>query len=215
MSAPGFELILASASPRRRELVALLGIPFRVVPSLYDEPPAPGVPVPLAELVTSLAVAKATEVASRLNTGWVLGADTLVSLDEDVGVPLGKPTDRSDAARMLRLLSGRSHFVYTGVALLAPARAGELAQPVTSVTRTRVWFRDLADAMIADYIDTGEPMDKAGAYGAQGFAAPFIERFDGDYYNVVGLPLCDVGRLLERCGMDWYKWRETASARTS
>ena len=110
-------LILASASPRRQELIALLGMPFRIMPSRYVEPPPPQVPVSLPELVMELAKQKALEVAARAEPGWVLGADTLVSLEAGVGLPLGKPTDREDARRMLHLLSGRIHFVYTGIAL--------------------------------------------------------------------------------------------------
>lgn len=202
------ELILASSSPRRRELIALLGIPVRIVASLYEEPAPPMMPVSLPDLVTDLAASKAGEVASRLGAGWVLGADTLVSLDEGYGVPLGKPTDAADARRMLRLLSGRDHLVYTGIALIPPWPPDGAPEPERAVTKTRVWFRQLTAQMIDDYIATGEPLDKAGAYGAQGFAAPFIERLEGDFYNVVGLPLCDVGRLLERCGLPWGTLRD-------
>jgi septum formation protein len=204
------ELVLASASPRRQELIALLGVPYRIVASRYDEPPPPTHPVSLPDLVTELATRKAEEVAGRLGAGWVLGADTLVSLDEGVGVPLGKPVDAADAARMLGRLSGRAHCVYTGVALIPDRQAGERPPALTMVERTFVWFRELTPAMIDDYVATGEPMDKAGAYGAQGFAAPFIERFDGDFFNVVGLPLCGIGRLLERAGFDWHGARTAA-----
>jgi septum formation protein len=202
----GVELILASASPRRGELIALLGVPFRIVPSRYEEPPPPLHPVSLPDLVMKLASEKALEVAGRTE-GWILGADTLVSLEEEVGVPLGKPVDERDACRMIRMLAGRSHFVFTGIALIPPRTAGAPPRPVTTAGKTRVWFRDLTDGMIEDYVATGEPLDKAGAYGAQGFAAPFIERIDGDFHNVVGLPLCDVGRLLERSGLDWSNLR--------
>ena len=122
MTAGTVELILASASPRRRELIALLGIPFRVVASRYEEPPTPEVPVSLPDLVFDLATRKALEVADRLGLEWVLAADTLVSLDDEFGVPLGKPVDEADASRMLSRLSGRVHTVFTGIALV-PARA--------------------------------------------------------------------------------------------
>lgn len=201
------DLVLASASPRRHELIALLGIPFRIVASRYEEPPAPGHPVSLPELVMELAASKAMEVAERAEKGWVLGADTLVTLDEGFGVPLGKPADAADARRMLALLSGRDHFVYTGIALVAPRLPAETLRPITAAAKTRVWFRELTAEMIADYVATGEPLDKAGAYGAQGYAAPFIERYEGDFNNVVGLPLCEVGRLMERCGLDWVELR--------
>jgi septum formation protein len=204
------ELVLASTSPRRRELIGLLGIPFRVVASRYEEPPPPRRPVSLPELVMELAAQKALEVARRLEVGWVLGADTLVCVDEGVGIPLGKPTDAADARRMLKELSGRSHFVYTGIALIPPWQPGAGPAAVRAVGRTAIWFRDLTDAMIDDYVATGEPMDKAGAYGAQGYAAPLIERYEGDFFNVVGLPLCEVGRLLEKCGLDWHAMRRSA-----
>jgi len=206
------ELILASTSPRRHELIPLLGLPFRIVASRYEEPLPPAEPVDLARFAMDLAANKAGEVSRRLRTGWVLGADTLVSLDTDVGVALAKPIDRADARRMLELLSGRAHFVYTGVALVPEWTDAEQPEPVCTFARTRVWFRDLSSEMIERYISTGEPMDKAGAYGAQGYAAPFIERVDGDFYNVVGLPLCETGRLLERCGLTWQSGAPRASA---
>jgi septum formation protein len=201
------ELILASASPRRRELMGLLGIPFRVVASRYEEPPAPEQPVSLPDLVMELATKKAAEVAGRLGVGWVLGADTLVSTDENIGVPLGKPAGALDAIRMLGILSGREHFVYTGIAVIPPWQVSDRPRAIRSVAKTAVRFRDLSPRMIEDYVATGEPLDKAGAYGALGFAAPFIERIDGDFYNVVGLPLCETARLLERCGLDWQSLR--------
>ena len=124
-----------------------------------------------------------------------------------MGTPLGKPQDAEDAARMLKTLSGRSHLVCTGVALIKVSESGEMQPPVQTAISTRVTFRPLSDAMIAAYVATGEPMDKAGAYGAQGFAAPFIERIEGDFFNVVGLPLCALGQLLEQAGFDWQKLR--------
>lgn len=202
-------LILASASPRRRELLALLGLPFTVEPSRYDEPGAPTEPVALPDFVISLATEKAAEVARRSSGVWVVGADTEVALEEgDVGLPLGKPTDADDAARMLRRLSGRAHSVYTGVALIEAKGGGEIGEPFCAAVRTRVRFREMSDAMIADYVATGEPLDKAGAYGAQGYAAPFIEGFEGDFFNVVGLPLCELGRLFERAGVSWWRYRQ-------
>ena len=201
-------LILASASPRRRELLALLGIPFNVVPSAYDEPPGPDAPTSLPDFVTPLAANKAMEVAQRSPDSLVIGADTIVALSQsDVGVPLGKPADAADAERMLRLLSGNVHSVYTGVVLLRTREPGQIDAPIAAAVRTRVRFRAMNDRMIADYIATGEVMDKAGAYGAQGYAAPFIESFDGDFFNVVGLPLCTVGRLLEQAGVEWWRLR--------
>ncbi len=202
-------LVLASASPRRRELLTLLGLPFQVVPSRYEEPPPPKVPVELPGLVTTLATEKALEVAGRLaDTDLiVVGADTLVTVsDSEVGVPLGKPTDSNDAARMLAQLSGATHHVYTGIALAQYSNGAPLVRAATSV-RTGVTFRTLSSEMIADYLLTGEPFDKAGAYGAQGYAAPFISQFSGDFYNVVGLPLCALGELLEMTGLTWWRNR--------
>ncbi|HZT41396.1 MAG TPA: Maf family protein [Chthonomonadaceae bacterium] len=198
--------MLASASPRRRELMALLGLPFEVLPSRYEEPTASQEPIFMAEFVTTLALHKAQEVAARVDgDSWVIGADTEVALDlGEKGMPLGKPIDAEDARRMLRLLSGRAHVVYTGVALLRAPGGGE---PITAAERTLVRFREMTEAMIDDYVATGEPLDKAGAYGAQGYAAPFIAGFEGDFFNVVGLPLCLVGRLLEQAGIPWWHYR--------
>ncbi len=199
-------LILASVSPRRRELLSLLGLPFTVIPSSYEEPPAPAHPVDLPAFVTDLARNKAYAVAQQEADALVLGADTLVSLSvEAVGVPLGKPIDAPDACRMLRLLSGATHTVHTGVALYRTLPDGSVSAPLCTAVRTEVRFRALSEAMIADYVATGESLDKAGAYGAQGYAAPFIESFHGDFYNVVGLPLCEVGHLLEASGLIWWK----------
>jgi len=208
-------LILASVSPRRRELLGLLGVPFTVVPSSYEEPPAPRHPVDLPAFVTELARNKAYAVAQHEPNALVIGADTLVSLSADgIGEPLGKPVDASDACRMLRLLSGAVHTVHTGVALYRTLPDGSVTAPLCKAVRTEVRFRALSEAMIADYVATGEPLDKAGAYGAQGYAAPFIESFHGDFYNVVGLPLCEVGHLLERGGLLWWEQRRQMPALT-
>ena len=154
-------------------------------------------------LVTLSCVSKALEVGSRLadSSVCVIGADTLVTVsDTDIGVPLGKPKDATDAARMLEMLAGKTHYVYTGIALVKYSNGASNIVAVTSV-RTGVTFRHLSSSMIEDYILTGEPMDKAGAYGAQGYGAPFISEFRGDFYNVVGLPLCALGELLESSGL--------------
>jgi septum formation protein len=195
-------LILASASPRRRELLALLGLPYEVMPSGYEEP-APASPVNMADFVSGLALGKAQDVARRIDSGWIIGADTEVALEDgEMGVPLGKPRDEADARRMVRELAGRWHAVYTGVALVH-VENGATVSAVSEAVRTRVKFRALSEELIAAYVATGEPMDKAGAYGAQGYAAPFIEAFDGDFFNVVGLPLCTLGLMLERAGITW------------
>lgn len=208
MSSEPPRLILASASPRRRELLALFGLPFEVVPSRYEEPLPPAEPISLPEFVAELALRKAEEVATRPTSGYVLGADTMVTLSaQEVGVPLGKPVDTEDARRMLWSLSGKVHTVYTGIALIAASDQGVRAEPLCAVSATRVRFRPLNEEMIAGYLATGEPFDKAGAYGAQGYAAPFIESYEGDFFNVVGLPLCETGRLLEQAGVEWWRHR--------
>lgn len=197
-------LILASASPRRRELLTQAGVRFEVRPAHIAEDPLPG-EEPIA-YVTRLAREKAEAVFREL-TGApsargreeksdgaedgplaVLGADTTVTLDGQI---LGKPVDAADAARMLRLLSGRSHRVITGVALKT-AEGVEVAAEVTAVR-----FVSLSDAEIDAYVATGEPMDKAGAYAVQGGAGRWIPRIEGCYFNVVGLPLALVCALLE------------------
>ncbi len=192
-------LILASASPRRRDLLEQVGYRFEVHPAHIPEDPLPGED-PIT-YVTRLARQKAEavyrELASSTAQGKispadqslvVLGADTTVTVE---GTILAKPEDAADAARMLRLLSGRSHRVITGVALVSAERA-EVAAEVTSVH-----FLPLSEADIAAYVATGEPMDKAGAYGIQGRAARWIPRIEGCYFNVMGLPLALVCSLLD------------------
>ena len=191
-------LILASTSPRRRELLGLLGLPFEVVPSGYDEAAlAPGSLTPPG-YVTALARGKAEEVAARTEgDALVIGADTTVILDGDT---LNKPADAADAARMLRRLSGRTHQVYTGLCLV-PVTAGVPGTPRTDHAVTDVSFDTLSDAVIAAYVATGEPLDKAGAYGIQGRALSFIPRISGDYFNVVGLPVFLLCRMLPQFGV--------------
>ena len=181
-------LILASASPRRRELLAQIGFTFEVGPAHVNEDPRPGED-PIAYVVR-LARDKAEAVYAELNDpeAVVLGADTTVTLDGHI---LAKPLDAADAARMLRMLSGRTHRVITGVAL-ASAKGTEVAAEVTGVR-----FTALSEPEIADYVATGEPMDKAGAYGIQGLAAKWIPRVEGCYFNIVGLPLALVATMLE------------------
>lgn len=183
------KLILASASPRRRELLEMLHVEnLEIRPAKGEEKPHPEL-TPDA-LVIELARCKAAEVAAAWASpeDIVVGADTVVVLD---GRVLGKPKNEADAAAMLRALSGRTHTVYTGVAV---ERGGERR---LHAERTDVRFRALTDAEIAAYIATGEPMDKAGAYGAQGYASLFVEHLDGDFFNVMGLPLCALGKLLK------------------
>jgi len=190
-------LVLASASPRRRELLTQVGYRFEVRPAHICEDPHDGED-PIT-YVTRLAREKAEAVFRDLAAAGskppeiaVLGADTTVTLDNAI---LGKPEDAADAARILRLLSGRTHRVITGVSLVTAERT-EVAAEVTAVR-----FLTLSDEEIAAYISTGEPMDKAGAYGIQGHAARWIPRVEGCYFNVMGLPLALACSLLEAGGI--------------
>ena len=185
-------LILASGSPRRRELLTMLGIPFEVRPSHIPEVRGAGeTPIGYAERL-------AREKALSVPGAHVLGADTTVLLDDHL---LEKPVDADDALRMLRLLQGRSHEVITSVALVS---AGEVRQ-ATDVTA--VTFRPCDDAFLRAYIATGEPMDKAGAYGIQGYGAALVDRIDGDFFGVMGLPVRLVLRLMEEAGIA-YRFRQ-------
>ncbi len=185
-------LILASASPRRRELLTQAGFKFEVHPAHVNEDPLPNED-PIAYVVR-LARNKAETAYVQLNDAQAvaLGADTTVTLDGHI---LAKPEDPADAARMLRMLSGRTHRVITGVAL-ASAAGTEVAAEVTGVQ-----FLLLTEEEITAYIATGEPMDKAGAYGIQGYAAKWIPRIEGCYFNVVGLPLSLVANILKAAGV--------------
>lgn len=181
--------ILASGSPRRRELLEMLGVPdLTIRPAKGPERATPGAGP--EQTVRELSLHKAQEVAQTCAPeDIIIAADTIVYLD---GAILGKPRDHDDAVRMLTALSGREHIVYTGVAVL---RGGELRQ---AAERTAVRFRPLTSGEIERYIATGEPMDKAGAYGVQSLGALFVERIDGDFYNVMGLPVEKLGQCLTK-----------------
>ena len=183
-------MVLASASPRRRQLLELLGLAPEVVPSDIDETWREGEgPAAHAE---RLAREKA---ARRARAGAVvIGADTIVVID---GAILGKPADAAEARAMLRRLAGREHEVFTAVAVAREARMA------SGVSRTRVRFRALDDATVAAYVATGEPMDKAGAYGIQGYGAVLVERIEGDYFTVMGLGLTLLVDLLARLGLSY------------
>ncbi len=182
-------VILASGSPRRKELLTQIGLPFTVIPSSAEENIPSGISPDM--VVKSLSLLKAADVCkSQPAEALVIGADTIVVADDEI---LTKPKDEADAKAMLRRLSGRSHSVLTGLTVMR-ARDGK---SVSVAEETSVYFKDLTDEEIASYIRTGEPMDKAGAYGVQGLGGLFIEKIDGDYYNVVGLPLQRLGRLLQ------------------
>ena len=186
------KLILASQSPRRRDLLRQMGLEFTVISPQIDED-AFADPDPAA-LVRTLSREKALAAArDRAEDALVIAADTVVVLDGQV---LGKPRDRAEAEAMLSALSGRSHEVYTGVTVCRGDRA------VTETACTRVTFRTLSAAEIRRYVDTGEPMDKAGAYGIQGLGALLVEGIRGDYFNVVGLPVCLLGQMLAGFGVD-------------
>lgn len=188
MSAP--PLVLASASPRRAALLHMLGLAHEVVPADVDESLLPG-EQPDAH-VDRLARAKAATVARARPDAIVLGGDTVVVLDGEV---LGKPARRQDAVATLMRLAGRDHVVCSGLALAAPG-----GPTLSAVSRTRVRFRAFDEATARRYVGTGEPLDKAGSYGIQGLGAALVESVDGDYFTVVGFPVPELIRLLERAG---------------
>jgi len=178
-------LVLASGSPRRQELLRSAGISFEVQPADIPENALPGEAA--KDCAERLARDKALAVASQRPHDFILGADTVVVVDGQI---LGKPTDAADAARMLRLLSGREHQVITGVCLVVSA------QPSVASETTLVTVSEITEKDIAGYVASGEPMDKAGAYAIQGLASRWILRIEGDYSNVVGLPVALVLRML-------------------
>jgi septum formation protein len=223
-------IILASSSPRRKELLQGLKLQFAAHPSDADESvPAGTEPEAAVEL---LSLRKALSVAAHYDDGVVIGSDTIVVCDNEI---LGKPIDENDAFRMLSLLQGRSHFVYTGVAIVAAEAGkshvepldqtgghdtaamllgdigryrvisklpGEEPESMVGYTASKVTFRPMSDAEIDAYIKTGEPLDKAGAYGIQGIGAVFIEKIEGDFYSVMGLPLNLLYQMLLRFGVN-------------
>ena len=184
-------LVLASGSPRRRELLARLGVPFTVVVSNEPEPLLEGLAP--REQTVQLALRKAWAVAAKSADGWVLGADTIVVLDGEI---LGKPADPADAEAVLQRLRGRDHEVYTGLAVVNAATGAELTASVPAT----VTMRDYDNAEIVAYVATGEPLDKAGAYGIQGLGGALIAGYTGCFNTIVGLPLCGVAELLQAAG---------------
>jgi len=187
------KFILASASPRRRELLASIGIEFTVIPSHVpevrsdDESPE--------EYVARLSRDKAAEVAREHPSDWIIAADTTVLYGDEL---LEKPVDADDARRMLAVIAGQTHIVYTGVTLLNVA----LGHHETRVTTSEVRMLQLSESDIAWYVNTGEPMDKAGAYAVQGIGSMFIDSIHGSFTNVVGLPLATLFRMLRKAGID-------------
>jgi septum formation protein len=193
MSGALASVLLASGSPRRRELLALINVAHTVRPADIDE--SRHSDEPPRDLAERLAREKAAAGSSSVDAETVvIGSDTIVVVDGDV---LGKPRHHEEAAAMLRRLSGRSHTVITGV---AAAWHGDMRSDAVEVGVT---FRTLSDAEIAEYIQTGEPMDKAGAYGIQGYGATIVDRVDGDYFAVMGLPLNRLVRLFEELGLEY------------
>jgi septum formation protein len=185
-------IILASSSPRRKELLEGLNLPFATHPSDEDESVPEGTEP--TEMVEILSLRKAKSVAARYHDGLVIGSDTIVVCDDEV---LGKPADDNDAARMLSTIQGRSHFVYTGVAIVDAATG--LSQ--VAHRKTEVYVKPLDAETIRRYIQTGEPRDKAGSYAIQGLGATLVERINGDYFTVVGLPVGLLCEMLQGFGV--------------
>jgi len=183
------ELILASCSPRRREMFALIGLDYKVIPSDADENIPPCSP---DKFVEELSLRKAAAVKKHHPGACVVGSDTIVAIDGEI---IGKPVNEEDAFRILSRLSGNTHTVYTGLAVLTDDSTEVLHDC------TRVTFAKLSEQEIRDYIASGEPMDKAGAYGIQGPAGVFVERVEGCYFTVIGLPLPKLYQALERAGV--------------
>lgn len=181
-------LVLASQSPRRKELLEQMGLALEILPADVDEthPPGQGPDV----FVRELSRKKAAAVMALRPRSWVIGADTVVVVDGEI---LGKPDGRKDAERMISRLSGRCHSVFTGYTVGHQT----VEQIVTAAVETRVWFKPLSDAEIRWYTATAEPYDKAGAYGIQGLGACLVKEIRGSYANVVGLPVCEVMETLQ------------------
>ncbi len=206
------QIILASASPRRKELLEQIGISFDICPAKGEEIITKKIP---HEVVQELASQKAKEVAGMVKMYetsheelmtpqdiMVIGADTIVAYENQI---LGKPKDEADAFRMLSMLAGNTHSVYTGVSIVLLAASGKVGE-LTFYEKTDVTMRQMDEKEIRRYIATGEPMDKAGAYGIQGKCAIYIDKISGDYNNVVGLPVAAIYRELKKLGIDLYIW---------
>jgi septum formation protein len=185
--------VLASASPRRKELLIQIGLQFEVKVAPVDETIPEGMPI--REAVSELAYRKAKKVADLSEDGIIIGADTVVVCGEQI---LGKPVDFSEAVRTLQKLSGSEHRVITGFCVIDAATG----KTVKASETTRVFFRRLSDDEINAYVKSGEPMDKAGAYGIQGLGAVLVEKIEGCYFNVVGLPLTRLAVVLKKFGLE-------------
>jgi len=187
------KFILASGSPRRKEILENIGLGFETLVSDADEGAINGTALPVPVYVQELALLKATAVAKKRGKGdeLIISADTVVCMDGEI---LGKPSDKEDAFRMLSMLSGKCHSVFTGICVMSTKNAFS----VCSAVETKVYFKSLSDEQILSYIKSGEPMDKAGAYGIQGIGSLLVEKIDGDYFNVVGLPVSKLSEILEK-----------------
>jgi len=184
-------IILASSSPRRKELLSQVGMVFEVIPSKFEESK---VELPVSKLAEYFAYMKGSDVAKSITgEALVIGSDTIVYLE---GI-MGKPRNSKDASDMLRKLSGRQHLVISGLSIINTSTGESLTQHEI----TRVKMKELGDDEITAYIDTGEPVDKAGAYAIQGMGSLFVEGIEGDYFNVVGLPLFRLGKMLQHFGL--------------
>lgn len=193
------KIILASTSPRRYGLAQQMGLEFEVIPSKYEEDMS--MDMGPAELAKTLSYGKAREVADRIKAGVILGVDTFIVFE---GKKLGKPKSKEDAFQMLKSFSGKSQEVYSGVALIDC----ETGQEIKDYEVTKVKFREMDDNEINSYIKTGEPMDKAGAYGIQGLSSIFIEKVDGCYTNVVGFPVYNIYKNLKKLGVDIFEYEQ-------
>jgi septum formation protein len=182
------KIILASSSPQRKDLLNQLGVTFEIIPSNFDEDSVKKIAP--KEYVKKLARCKAEFVASTQKEGVIIGVDTVITLNNEI---IGKPKDEEDATRTLRKLSGKTHNVVSGICVINKY----LNKTVTSAVVTKVKFRKLNDKLIKEYIKSKEPLNKAGSYGIQGKGAILIEEINGDYYNIVGLPLTTLAKILE------------------
>lgn len=191
-------IVLVSASPRRQDLLKQIGVPFEVCPAEVDETLPERVDAPEV-LAIELAVNKIRAVAKKFPSRWLLAADTIVVIGRK---PLGKPQSANEAFEMLKRLSGRTHRVVTGLCLARTDSKGKIVRQFETSETTLVTFRKISDEEIAAYVATGEPMDKAGAYGIQGKAAIFVTKIVGCYFNVVGLPLAKLAMLLKEARFD-------------
>lgn len=183
------KIVLASASPRRKQIFALTGLKFEIDPSEYEEDLS--LNLPPKELVIQMSQGKAKQVAKHHQNAIVIGADTVIVYQGEI---IGKPQTQSRAKQILSKLSGQSHSVITGFTIIDTANNQTVAQAI----ETRVTFKQLSPEEIISYVESGEPLDKAGAYAIQGLGAVLIERIEGDYYNVVGLPLCALVNQLKK-----------------